>query len=84
MPTANRRDRPTRAYLLRSWQERPAGPSGKSRWRYSLEAIWPSRSRQGFDDLESLVAFLQGQAADDEEESPNEAHETEGPKNPQT
>jgi hypothetical protein len=76
----NKGYRPTRAYLLRCWQEDPAVPGGKPRWRYSLEGILPRRSRKGFDDLESLVVFLQSQAADDEEEWSSEEYETEVPK----
>lgn len=80
MAMVNKGYRPTRAYLLRCWEEGPTEPSGKPRWRYSLEGILPRRSRQGFDDLESLVAFLQFEAAGLEEEPSSEEHESEGPK----
>jgi hypothetical protein len=62
-------DHPTRAYLLRCWQEGRALRSDEIRWRYSLEGVLPRQSRQGFDDLESLVAFLQGELTDGGEES---------------
>ena len=75
----NKTSRPTRAYLLRCWHEEPAGSGGKPRWRYSLEGILPRRSRQGFEDLESLFAFLQGEAADDEAECSSEEHQAGGP-----
>jgi hypothetical protein len=64
----SKRNRPTRAFLLRCWQEGKAPHSDEIRWRYSLESILPKRSRQGFDDLTSLVAFLQGELIDDEDE----------------
>ena len=59
---------PTRAFLLRCWQEGKAPSSDEIDWRYSLEGVVPKRSRQGFDDLESLVAFLQGELVDGEDE----------------
>jgi hypothetical protein len=57
-------NRPTRAYLLRCWQEGRVLRGDEVRWRYSLESVLPRGSRQGFDDLESLVAFLQGELID--------------------
>ena len=63
------RQHPTRAYLLRCWQEGRAPSSDHIRWRYSLEGVLPKRSRQGFDDLESLVAFLQGELTEGADES---------------
>jgi hypothetical protein len=65
MPTHSERDRPTRAYLLRCWQEERDLHGEELHWRYSLEGVLPKRSRQGFDDLESLVAFLHGELIDD-------------------
>jgi hypothetical protein len=62
----NKRNRLTRAYLLRCWQEGRALRSDELRWRYSLEQVLPERTRQGFDDLESLVAFLRGELKDTE------------------
>jgi hypothetical protein len=56
---------PTHAFLLRCWPEGKAPRSDEIRWRYSLEGVLPKRSRQGFDDLESLLAFLQGELVDD-------------------
>jgi hypothetical protein len=61
-------NRPTCAFLLRCWQERKAPHDDEINWRYSLEGVLPKRARQGFDDLESLVAFLQGELADDGDE----------------
>jgi hypothetical protein len=54
-------DNSTRAFLLRCWPEGDAAHGGETRWRYSLEGVLPKRSRQGFDDLESLVAFVRGE-----------------------
>ena len=60
----SKRERPTRAYLLRCWPDGKAPRSDQIRWRYSLEGVLPKRSRQGFDDLESLVAFLRSELTD--------------------
>ena len=64
----SKRNRLDRAYLLRCWQEGKAPGGDQVRWRYSLEGVLPKRSRHGFDDLESLVAFLQGELIDGEDE----------------
>jgi hypothetical protein len=69
MSMHDKRNRPTRAYLLRCWQEGRALSSDEIHWSYSLEQVLPKRSRQGFDDLESLVAFLRGELTDSEDES---------------
>jgi hypothetical protein len=69
MPMHSKSNHPTRAFLLRCWQEGKAPGSGEIDWRYSLESVVPKRSRQGFDDLESLVAFLQGELRDTDGES---------------
>jgi hypothetical protein len=55
------RHQPDHAYLLRCWQEGKTSHGDGIRWRYSLEGVFPKRSRQGFDDLETLVAFLQSE-----------------------
>ena len=60
----SKNNRPTRAFLLRCWQEGKALRSDEVGWRYSLEGVLPKQSRQGFDDLESLLAFLQGELID--------------------
>ena len=65
---SSKRNRLTRAYLLRCWQEGRALHDAEIGWRYSLEGVLPKQSRQGFDDLESLVAFLQGELVDDGDE----------------
>lgn len=59
----DKRNRLPRAYLLRCWQEGRVLRSDDIRWRYSLEQVLPERSRRGFDDLESLAAFLQGETS---------------------
>ena len=46
-----------RVYLLRSWEVRGADSDGPVTWRFSLEDP-QTGERQGFADLESLVAFL--------------------------
>jgi hypothetical protein len=48
-----------RAYLLRCWQERDIAQDGGARWRFSLEEVLHKEPRQGFESLETLVAFLQ-------------------------
>jgi hypothetical protein len=65
----DKRNCPTRAYLLRCWQEGRVLRDDEIRWRYSLEGVLPKQSRQGFEDLESLVAFLQSELIGGEEES---------------
>jgi hypothetical protein len=64
VPMGGKGNRLTRAYLLRCWQEGRVLRSDEIRWRYSLERVLPERSRQGFDDLESMVAFLRGELTD--------------------
>jgi hypothetical protein len=68
MPMGRKRDHPIRAYLLRCWQEGQAPPGEKARWRFSVEGVLHKQPRRGFDDLESLVAFLQDELIDREEE----------------
>jgi len=53
-----KKNHPYRAYLLRCWQEGEPTPGEEARWRYSLEGILHQRSRQGFESLEALAAFL--------------------------
>jgi hypothetical protein len=69
MSMHGKKNRPTRAFLLRCWQEGKAPGSDEIDWRYSLEGVVPKRCRQGFDDLESLVAFLRGELTDGGDES---------------
>jgi hypothetical protein len=65
----SKNNRSTRAYLLRCWQEGRVPRGDEIHWRYSLEGVLPKRSRQGFDDLESMVAFLRGELVEDGDES---------------
>ena len=65
----NKNNRPTHAFLLRCWPEGKTPRDDEIHWRYSLEGVLPKRSRRGFDDLESLVSFLQGELADCGDES---------------
>ena len=55
-----------RAYLLRLWRDEPGAP-----WRALLRDVQTGR-RHGFSDLESLCAFLQAQACEDEDRKTNE------------
>ena len=48
-----------RAYLLRLWR---AGNGNASQWRMSLEDT-RTHERHGFNDLASMLAFLEGQIA---------------------
>ena len=52
-----------RAYLLRCWQEEEATAGEKPRWRFYIEEVLQERSRQGFDGLDALVAFLRAELA---------------------
>lgn len=63
------KNRPYRAYLLRCWQEGEAAPDRKPHWRFSVEEILHKRRRQGFDSLETLVAFLRAELAGGEDGS---------------
>ena len=47
-----------RAYLIRCWRERNASPDASPMWRLSIEDVLGERHRRGFDDVESLIAFL--------------------------
>ena len=49
---------------LGCWREDEASGDSQIRWRYSLEGVWPKQSRLGFDDLESLVACVEGDLAE--------------------
>ena len=52
------KNEPYRAYLLRCWQERDVGTNQEPLWRFSVEDVFGERRRQGFGNLEALVAFL--------------------------
>lgn len=52
-----------RAWLLRLWRETPSAP-----WRIALENV-STGERQGFADLESMLAYLQTVCAGREEYS---------------
>ena len=47
-----------RAYLLLCWQEGGVGTDQEPLWRFSVEDVFGERRRQGFGNLEALVAFL--------------------------
>ena len=51
------------AYLLRCWREGEATAGEKPRWRFCIEEVLQERPRQGFDDLNALVAFLRADLA---------------------
>jgi steroid delta-isomerase-like uncharacterized protein len=54
---------PNRAYLLRCWRGGEDRSGGTPHWRFTLEEVLPGRSRQGFADPESLLAFLRARFA---------------------
>jgi len=56
-----------RAYLIRRWHERNAAPDASPTWRFSIEDVLGERQRRGFDDVESLIAFLLSELSEDEE-----------------
>jgi hypothetical protein len=62
--------RPSRAYLLRCWQEGNATAEQPPRWRFSVEEVLRKGPRRGFDSLEALMAYLEAElAAGSEDES---------------
>lgn len=52
------RSRPSRAYLLRCWQEGNTAPDQPLRWRFSVEDVLRKGPRRGFESLEGVVAYL--------------------------
>lgn len=52
---------PSRAYLLRCWQEGCSAEDGEAVWRFSLEEVGGERRRLGFMTLEALLAFLRAE-----------------------
>jgi predicted FMN-binding regulatory protein PaiB len=56
-----------RAYLIRCWHERNASPDASPTWRFSIEEVLGERHRRGFDDVESLIAFLLSELSEDED-----------------
>jgi hypothetical protein len=63
MTTHGKRNRPTRAYLLRCWQEDEPLTGAERRWRLSLEDVLRKGPRRGFDSLDALVEFLDEELA---------------------
>lgn len=51
------------AYLLRLWRETDGG-----NWLFSLEDVFGERERWGFEDLNTLLKFLQDQIGVEEEQ----------------
>jgi hypothetical protein len=65
------RSRPSRAYLLRCWQEANTAPEQPPGWRFSVEEVLRKGPRRGFDSPEALMAYLQAElAAASEDELP--------------
>lgn len=60
-------DRLQRAYLLRCWLEDEPAASAERRWRFSLEEILHKQPRQGFDSLDTMLAFLRDELDGDGE-----------------
>ena len=52
------------AYLLRCWRVGRATAGEKPHWRFYIEEVLQKRPRQGFDDLDALVAFLRTEFVD--------------------
>jgi hypothetical protein len=63
------------AYLLRCWREGEATGSEKPRWRFCIEEVLQERPRQGFDDLDALIAFLQAEFISKDQTLPGGASE---------
>jgi len=63
------RSLPTRAYLLRCWQEEPSEPGEAPTWRFSLQEVGAAQRRWGFRDLDALVAFLRETMMEEEPET---------------
>jgi hypothetical protein len=57
-----------RVYLLRCWEERSQDLRLLPQWRFGLEDSHTGR-RYGFPDLDSLMAFLPTELADDRDEA---------------
>jgi len=54
------------AYMLRMWEERSEDHSDGAHWRYQVEDPHTGR-RYGFDDLSTLLAYLQEVVAFDKD-----------------
>lgn len=48
-----------RSFLLRCWQEEDGPPGQPSSWRFSVEGVSSQLDRQGFNNLQELLTFLQ-------------------------
>jgi hypothetical protein len=57
-----------RAYLLRCWREGEASGGEVPTWRFSVEEVLGERRRWGFGRLEEVVAFLQVELVNGEDE----------------
>ena len=71
--TIRSKRRPSRAYLLRCWQEGESARGEEPNWRFLIEEISPERRRRGFSRLEELVAFLRAELARDPSEPGDES-----------
>jgi hypothetical protein len=59
----------SRVYLLRCWRERGTASGQESQWRFLVEEVLQDgQRRRGFSSLSALIAFLEVELADDEEE----------------
>ena len=54
------------AYLLRCWREGETTAGKKPRWCFCIEEVLQERPRQGFEDLDALVAFLRAELVGDQ------------------
>lgn len=61
--TEEKKREPQRAYLLRCWQENI--PDEGADWRFSMEQVFPDRSRKSLVGFEALVTFLQTELSGD-------------------
>lgn len=59
-----------RSFLIRCWQEEEVTPGQHPAWRFSIEGVSSSLNRQGFHDLQALLAFLYNTLLIPEIESP--------------
>lgn len=53
------------AYLVRCWLEGET-TGERPRWRFCIEEVLQGEPRQGFEDLDALVAFLRAELVGDQ------------------
>jgi hypothetical protein len=65
-----KKNQPSRVYLLRCWQERETTSGQAPHWRFLVEEVLKDkRCRKGFTSLSALFAFLEAELAGDEKKA---------------